>query len=67
MALYRGAQALAAIRGRNNTILQDVVELAGSILWKRIAVTAENLLKGVTEETVIDDILHSTAEGLEVS
>jgi MoxR-like ATPase len=63
MALYRGAQALAAIRGRDEVTPEDLGELAGPILLKRIAVTAENLLKGITEEDVIADILESTSIG----
>ena len=60
MALYRGAQALASIRGRSDVIADDIRELARPVLSKRITVTAEHLLNGVSEEAVIDDILEST-------
>ncbi len=61
MALYRGAQALAAIRGRREATADDIRELAGPVLRKRIYLTAENLLKGISEKTVIEDIIEATA------
>ena len=57
MALYKGAQALASIRGRDKVEVEDIKELAGPILWKRIKVKSENLLKGMTEEAIIKDIV----------
>jgi MoxR-like ATPase len=57
MALYRGSQALAAIRGRSTATLEDVIELAPAVLQKRIAVKPEMQLKGVTEIQVIDQLL----------
>ncbi len=57
MALYKGAQALAAIRGRRRVELSDVQDLVPSVLWKRISVRSEHLLKGLTEEKVIDELL----------
>ncbi len=60
MALYKGAQALAAIRGRSHVELTDIQELVPPVLWKRISVKSENLLKGLTEEKAIDEILERT-------
>ena len=57
MALFKGAQALAAIRGREEAIPDDIRELVSPVLWKRISVKSENLLKGLTEEAAIEDIL----------
>lgn len=57
MALYRGSQALAAIRGRASASLEDVIELAPAVLQKRIAVKPEIQLKGVDEIQVIDQLL----------
>jgi MoxR-like ATPase len=57
MALYKGAQALAAIRGRDEAIPDDIKELVSPVLWKRISVKSENLLKGLTEETAVDDLV----------
>jgi MoxR-like ATPase len=54
IALFRGAQALAAIRGRTDAALEDVLDLAPAVLWKRIAVAPEQRLKGLTEERTIE-------------
>jgi MoxR-like ATPase len=56
IALYKGAQALAAIRGRKEAEVGDVRALCAAILLKRISVKPEHLLKGVTEEKVIRQI-----------
>lgn len=56
-ALYRGAQALAAVRGKTRASMADVQELAHAVLQKRIAVKPEILLKGVTEQQVINELL----------
>ena len=61
MALYKGAQALAAIRGKSEVVPQDIQELVSPVLWKRISVKSENLLKGLTEEAAVGDILDRVA------
>ena len=60
MALYKGSQALAALRGRSRVEADDIRELVPPVLWKRISVKSEHLLKGVTEEKVIEEILERT-------
>ncbi len=57
MALYKGSQALAAIRGRSEVELEDIQDLVPAVLWKRISVKSENLLKGSTEEKAIEEIM----------
>jgi MoxR-like ATPase len=57
LALYRGSQALAAIRGRNYIIPEDIKELAPPVLSKRIIVKSEHSIRGLTEQRVISDIL----------
>lgn len=57
MALYKGCQALALLRQREEATAEDVRELVPSVLLKRISVKPEHQLKGLTEETVIADIL----------
>ena len=59
MALYQGAQALAAIRGRDEVIPDDIQELVSPVLWKRISVKSENLLKGLTEERAIEEMIEN--------
>ena len=58
MALYQGAQALAAIRGKGTGGTEEVRELAPAILLKRIGVKPEQLLRGLEPEAVIDGILN---------
>ena len=62
MALYRGSQALAAVRGRSRAETVDVVDLVIPVLWKRIAVRSEHLLKGLTEEKAIAEIIESVTK-----
>ena len=58
MALYQGAQALAAIRGKQAGGADEVRELAPAILVKRIDVKPEQLLRGLQPEALIDGILN---------
>ena len=58
MALYQGAQALAAVRGKAAGGADEVRELAPAILLKRIGVKPEQLLRGLQPEAVIDGILN---------
>ncbi len=62
LALYKGAQALAAIRGRDYAIPEDVKELLLPACVKRIIVKPESAVKGVTAE----DVLRSIGESVEV-
>ncbi len=56
LALYRGAQAFALIRGRDFVTPDDVKSLAPSILAHRIIPSAEARLRGRTAEGLIADI-----------
>jgi MoxR-like ATPase len=62
LALYKGAQAMAAIRGRDFVIPEDVKELLLPACVKRVIVKPEFAVKGVTPE----DVLHSVSETVEV-
>jgi MoxR-like ATPase len=57
LALYRGCQALALMRGRAEASADDVRSLAPAVLLKRVSVRPDRQLKGITEEAVIDDII----------
>ncbi|MCX7029837.1 MAG: AAA family ATPase [Spirochaetes bacterium] len=61
LALYRGAQALAALRARGRAEPADVRELASPVLGKRIVIRADHQLKGLTEEAVVAGILERVA------
>lgn len=53
LALFHGAQALAALRGRDFVIPEDIRELAPPIFSKRIILKPEQAMKGMTEDIVI--------------
>ncbi len=57
LALYRGAQALAALRGRTYAVPEDIKELSMPVLSKRIIIKSEHTIRGLTEERAIQDIL----------
>ncbi|HSH77779.1 MAG TPA: MoxR family ATPase [Herpetosiphonaceae bacterium] len=57
LALHRGAQALAALRGREFVLPDDVKELAAPVLAHRLMLQPEARLRGRTGEAVIRQIL----------
>ncbi len=62
LALYKGAQALAAIRGRDYVVPEDVKELLLPACIKRIIVRPEYAVKGIAPA----DVLRGIAESVEV-
>lgn len=62
LALYKGAQALAAIRGRDYVVPEDVKELLLPVGVKRIIVRPEHAVKGVLPE----DVLRLVGDSVEV-
>mgnify|MGYP005856880039 CR=1 FL=1 len=61
LALFKAAQALAAIRGRDYVLPDDVKSLAPAILEHRLIVSPESSLRGRTNRWVMADILRETA------
>jgi MoxR-like ATPase len=59
LALYKGAQALAAIRGRDYVVPEDIRGIAEPVLRKRMILRPEAAAKGITEDTVIRELLAS--------
>jgi MoxR-like ATPase len=57
LALYRASQALAAVRGRDYVLPDDVKELAPLALAHRCIVHPESALRGRTSERILADIL----------
>jgi MoxR-like ATPase len=57
LALYKTAQALAALRGRDYVIPDDVKHLAPSVLTHRITIHPQTRLRGRTPEQVIAEIV----------
>lgn len=59
LALYKGSQALAAIRGRDFVIPEDIKDIAHAVLAKRILIKSEFSAKGLRETDIIGSILDS--------
>jgi MoxR-like ATPase len=57
LALHRGAQALASLRGRDFVKPDDVKELAVPILGHRLILTPEARLRGRAPATVVGSVL----------
>ncbi|MGQ9682831.1 MAG: AAA family ATPase [Anaerolineae bacterium] len=61
LALFKAAQALAALRGRSFVLPDDVKELAPAILEHRLILSAESSLRGRTATWVMAQLLRETA------
>jgi MoxR-like ATPase len=59
LALYKTSQALAAVRGRDYVIPEDVKEMAPLSLPHRLIIKPESLLRGQTPEMILAEILQS--------
>ena len=57
LALFRGAQAVALIRGRDYVLPDDVKELAVPMLSHRIIVSASARMRGVQSQEVVKSII----------
>jgi MoxR-like ATPase len=65
MALYHTAQALAAIRGRDYVIPDDVKYLAPVVLTHRIIINPKTRLRGRSQADAITDIVEAVAVPVE--
>ncbi|TFH06483.1 MAG: MoxR family ATPase [Spirochaetales bacterium] len=59
LALYKASQALAAIRGRDYVIPEDVKELCRPVFAKRLMLTSQATIRGVVADSVITALLDS--------
>ena len=60
LALFKSAQALAAIQGRDHVIPDDIQQLVPVVLTHRLLIAPEAELRGRTIRGVLDDILEKT-------
>jgi len=60
LSLYRATQALAAVRGRDHVLPDDVKELVPVVLAHRCLLRPESTLRGVTVQQVINRLLDTT-------
>jgi MoxR-like ATPase len=61
LALFKTAQALAAIRGRDHVIPDDIKYLVFATLSHRLILKPEAELRGRTSRMVLEDVLRSTS------
>ena len=60
LALFKTAQALAALRGRDHVLPDDIKLLAPSVFEHRIIARPEAELRGRTPQTIVRDVLDRT-------
>ena len=60
LALLKGAQALAAIRGRDYVIPEDIKSLVPLTLAHRLILQPEAQLRGRTARAILEDVLEKT-------
>ncbi len=60
LALFKAAQALAALRGRDHVLPDDIKYLAGVTLAHRLIVRPEAELRGRSANEILEDILENT-------
>ncbi len=65
LGLYRGARALAALRGRDYVLPDDVKFLAPYVLTHRTILNSQSRLRGGDAEAVIQEIIGSVAVPVE--
>ena len=65
LALYKAAQAWAAINGRDFVTPDDVKTLAPSVLPHRMILNSTARLRGATDEQLVEEILSSTPVPIE--
>lgn len=60
LALYKASQALASLRGREYVVPEDVKELCRAVFEKRLILSSQAAIRGISVESVISDVLEST-------
>ena len=61
IAIFRSSQALAALRGRDFVLPDDVKRVAGPVLTHRVILKPESRLRKVTAEQVVEDVVAEIA------
>ncbi len=59
IALYKAAQAYAAVQGRTFVTPEDIKLLALPVFRKRIILTSDSLLKGYSADSIIRELIES--------
>ena len=61
MALFRASQAIAALRGRNYVLPDDVKRIVGPVLAHRIIIRPESRLRKITAGPVLEELVAEIA------
>ena len=61
IALFRTSQAMAALRGRNYVLPDDVKKVAPHVLTHRMIVKPESRLRRITAATIVEEIIAEIA------
>jgi MoxR-like ATPase len=61
LAMFRCSQAMAALRGRNYVLPDDVKRVAGPVLTHRVIVRPESRLRKVTAAKLVEEIVAEIA------
>jgi len=61
IALFRTSQAMAALRGRNYVLPDDVKKVAAAVLTHRIILKPESRLRKITASALVDEIVAEIA------
>lgn len=64
LALFKTAQALAALRGRDHVLPDDIKALLFPVIGHRVIVRPESELRGRSVQTVLSDIVENTSLSL---
>ena len=59
LALFKAGQAIAAVRGRDYVIPDDIKEMATYVLPHRVLIQPDSIIRGVTSESVVNSVLSS--------
>ena len=60
LALFKAAQALAAVQGRDHVLPDDIKALVMPVLEHRLIVRPEAALRGRSSQSILQDILRNT-------
>ncbi|MCA9126586.1 MAG: MoxR family ATPase [Planctomycetales bacterium] len=61
IALYRSAQAMAAVLGREYVLPDDIKKVVGPVMGHRLVLKPESRLRKVTAEQIVDEIVSEIA------
>lgn len=60
IGILNGSKALAAMRGRDFILPDDIIYIAPAVLRHRLELTPEKEMEGTTPDEVIREIIHAT-------